>query len=227
VGDDGGMNSRVGRVQPSDLQRVADARHRAAQQHEQVMGRHQQRIVDSEVNATRRAMLKMLRWRGGRDAVAFLDEDFLGIADEPAIYQAILTAAVLTSKAEFVDLQRYDPSTGLLRIVAQHGFTADFLHTFAVIDIDGPTACAAAVRAGRPVLVDEVAHSPVFVDQAARDTVLQAGTRAVYSYPLMTPGNTDVAGVLSFHHRRPSPLPDVAELVANGAAQALAASVLR
>jgi hypothetical protein len=203
-----------------DLALAALARDNARRQRDRVLARQDQRTIDGEVRKTRLAMLRALRWRGGREALAFLDEDFLAVADGAAIYQAIITAAMMTSGAEFVDLQLRHPGTAALRIVAQYGFTSQFLTSFAVVEPASPTACAAAMRSGRPVLIDDIARSEIFAGQSTRDAVLQAGSRAVYSYPLTAPGG-QVAGVLSYHYRRSATCLDAAELVATGAAEAL------
>jgi hypothetical protein len=58
-----------------DLARAAAVRHSAARQHDRVVASRARRTTDGEVGASRRAMLRRLWWLGGRDAVAFLDQD--------------------------------------------------------------------------------------------------------------------------------------------------------
>jgi hypothetical protein len=67
-----------------------------------------------------------------------------------------------------------------------------------------------------------LARSPIFTDETSLRAVLDAGSRAVYSYPLLSGGR--VLGVLSFHHLRPVAHDDGAGLVAYSAAHALARS---
>jgi hypothetical protein len=82
---------------------------------------------------------------GGPATAAFLDEDFLTVADRTTIHQALMDAALQLSGAERVDLQRYEPHTHSLRIAAQHGLPASFLAFFATVEADTPTARAAAL----------------------------------------------------------------------------------
>jgi hypothetical protein len=185
-----------------------------------VLRQLQQRIIDAEVRATRHTLLRAVRRRGGTHAVTFLDEDFLAVADTPAIYEAIVDAAVTVGGASTADLQLYDPGAAGLRMAAHRGFPADFLAFFAVVDAAQPTACAQALVTRAPVLVDEVSRSPIFAGRSIRERLLDAGTRSVQSYPLLAPDGA-VLGVLSFHGRQALPRASGAEAVARCAAQVI------
>jgi GAF domain-containing protein len=142
------------------------------------------------------------------------------VADRQALFEAIMDAAVTTGGAACADLQLYDDAGGVLRIAAQRGLSSQFLAFFAAVDSTAPSACARWPWARAAVLVDDVSRSPIFAGQPGRDVVLAAGTRAVYSCPLITPA-ANLQAVLSLHRPRPADRPDNAAFVAHCAAQAL------
>jgi GAF domain-containing protein len=181
----------------------------------------QQAHVDKEVEATRRMLLREARNRGGEATAILFDTEFLAVADEQAVFQAILQAASYGAAADFCDLQLRDRQDGRLRIRAQCGFTDAFLTSFDAVTTKDPTACAIALAMRRPVLVHDIIDSPIFARQPTLAPMLRAGTRAVTSYPLLD-GDHQVIGVLSFHYRRPGFGNGNLDLVALGAATALA-----
>lgn len=185
-----------------------------------ILAEWQQHLVDGEVSATRRRIVAEFGGRLRRDPLALADEEFLAVADRTVLCHAIVAAATTAGVADACDLQLYDPATGTLRIVQQRGFSAAFGEYFSAVDAATPTACGAALATGEPVVVDDVARSPVFADPPTRDAVLAAGSRAVDSYPLRD-GAGRVLGVLSFHYHRPRPRRGRPELVARSAALAL------
>jgi hypothetical protein len=204
----------------ADREWAAAERQRAEQRVARMQADAQQRLIDAEVAETRRLLLKALRRRGGTGAAAFLDEDFLAIADKPAVVAAILDAATTAGGADFCDLQLYDPVTASLRMEALRGFSADFAVFFATVDATSPTACAAALTTRQAVLVDDVAHSPVFDASPALVQLRAAGSRAVRSYPLLA-ASGELYGVLSLHYRQRAPRRGNPGLVAAAAARAL------
>jgi len=135
------------------------------------------------------------------------------------IYRAVLDAAVTVGGAESADLQLQERA-GVLSMVTQHGFSAEFLAFFATVDAAQPTACAKALATRRPVLVDDVRGSTIFSGQPTLKPLVEAGTRNVHSYPLISSGG-DVTGILSFHYRKSAPASSRAELVARCAAEAM------
>jgi GAF domain-containing protein len=181
----------------------------------------QQNLIDAEVRATRRELVRAIR-RHSEHTVAFLDEDFLAVADQAAIQLAIVEAAITVGGALRADLQLYDARAGLLRMAGQHGFPGQFLSYFAAIDKAQGTACSEVLSRREPVLVDDVSRSPIFRTQLTLEIMLDVGSHAVYSYPLHTAGG-GLIGVLSFHHRIPIVQDGRTELVAHCAAYALTA----
>ncbi|WP_433219731.1 GAF domain-containing protein [Dactylosporangium sp. CS-047395] len=161
-------------------------------------------MIDAEVRATRRILLDALRRRAGAEALALIDHDFLAVADRPTIVAAMLDVARTVGRADFSDLQIYDPVTAALRMEAHRGFSDDFLEYFATVGAGQPTACAAAVRTRQAVVVDDVTRNPIFAGQPTLAPIRAAGSRAIRSYPLLTPDGR-IHGVLSLHYRRPAP----------------------
>lgn len=101
---------------------------------------------------------------------------------------------------------------GNLRIVASFGFDHRFLDFFAVVHTEG-TACGAALKHGRQIVVTDVASSAIFAGTDAGEVLLSADCRAVQSTPLMHEGR--VYGMISTHWRRPW-MPRLVELRALG-----------
>ncbi|SNT49999.1 anti-anti-sigma factor [Asanoa hainanensis] len=134
---------------------------------------------------------------------ALTDVDFLATADRPLLIGAVLEAALTSTGATAVDVQRVEPGDGSLHIVGHHGFGRAFLDFFAQVDVDDPTACAAALRLNRPIEIDDVTRHPIFAGRGSLAALRDAGTRSVYSYPLAGPSGAPI-GVLSFHYARPS-----------------------
>ncbi|MEU7527254.1 GAF domain-containing protein [Saccharothrix sp. NPDC042600] len=209
------MDQRLGQVRAA-----AEAqRRRAVAQRDHVIARSEQSLVDLEVRKTRAALRRQVRRRGGNDAAVLFDLDFLAVADEPAVVDTILRAALTATTALTCDLQLLAPD-GVLRIRAQHGFGPDFLDHFAEVGTGSPTACGLALATGRPVVVTDTERSRVYTDPAAVGHMLDAGSRALVSHPLCDRDGA-VLGVLSFHHSRDVPRGDLA-LLALGAGRALA-----
>jgi GAF domain-containing protein len=201
-------------------ERSAALQHWTPEQRERFDRQSQQRSVDHQVRRTRAALLREARQRGGTDAAVLFDADFLAVADEPAVFDAIVLAA--RSTADACDLQLFDQQVGALVIRAHQGFSPAFLGAFRAVTVGDPSACAVALSTARPVLVDDVTSSPIFAGQPSLDALLDAGTRSVASYPLRA-ADGSVFGVLSFHHDRRRPaFTDHESAVARGAAAALA-----
>jgi hypothetical protein len=173
-----------------------------------VLGQNEQWLVDFEVRATRRALRELARQRTALPVLGFLDADFASGVDRQALYAAILDAAVDVGGAASADLQLYDTDTDTLRIADQRGFGPQFLAFFASVGRSTPSACALALATGAPVVVDRIADSPIFAGRPTLEPLMDAGSRAVASYPLVRPGGA-VAGVLSLHSagRRPNRSP--------------------
>jgi GAF domain-containing protein len=124
--------------------------------------------------------------------------ELLESAEPPgAVVERVLAAALAVSAAERGNVQIREP-TGELRIVAQRGFTRDFLDHFAVVGDDGSACGRAAEKAAQTVIVD-VNEDPAF--EPHRSIAAASGFRAVVSTPLIS--DSGLVGVVSTHFPRP------------------------
>jgi GAF domain-containing protein len=96
-----------------------------------------------------------------------------------------------------------------LRIVAQRGFERAFLDFFARVD-DAGTACGAAMKQGRRIVVADVASDAIFAGTAAGEVLVAARVRAVQSTPLIGASGR-LLGILSTHRDAPG-APEDSEL---------------
>ncbi|MFJ8988793.1 ANTAR domain-containing protein [Streptomyces sp. NPDC102279] len=88
---------------------------------------------------------------------------------------------------------------GMLRLEKHTGLNREFTDFFAFVR-DAGTACAQAVRQRQQVTVKDVESADVF-DEDSRHAILQAGSRAAHSLPLIGRAG-QVLGIISSHHER-------------------------
>jgi anti-anti-sigma factor len=184
-------------------------------------GVQRQRADDARVRSMRRALLTRFRGRLDVDPLALADDRFLAAADRFVILRAIIVAALVVGGADRCHLQVYDPETRSLTIAQQHGLTAPLLDHFGTVHTEAPTSAGTAVETGQAVLIDDITRSPILAGQPSLAVMLDAGIRAVRSYPLRGDDGR-LLGVLSLHYRSPRPRHGHPELVAYSAALALA-----
>ncbi|MFD9794140.1 STAS domain-containing protein [Streptomyces sp. NPDC059070] len=122
-----------------------------------------------------------------------------------SVVSAVLTRAFQITGAPMGNAQLYEPAGEALRIVAQRGFRHPFLSFFETVS-DRETACGAAARDHRPVVVEEVVSSPIFAGSPALDVLVDAEVGAVISLPVTTRDGT-LLGVASVHQRRATAWP--------------------
>jgi PAS domain S-box-containing protein len=117
----------------------------------------------------------------------------------------VLENAILTSGADFGNIQLYNPQLKALEIVAQRGFRQDFLDYFRTVRVDEGSACAQAMQSGERVVIENVELDPAY--EPHRQVAAAAGYRAVQSTPLKS-RNGNILGMLSTHFRLPQRVPD-------------------
>jgi PAS domain S-box-containing protein len=117
----------------------------------------------------------------------------------------VLENAIVTSGADFGNIQLYNPQIGALEIVAQRGFRQDFLDHFRTVRIDEGSACAQAMQSGQRIIIEDVNLDPAY--QRHRAIAGAAGYRAVQSTPLKSRDGR-ILGMLSTHFRRPHRVSD-------------------
>ena len=121
------------------------------------------------------------------------------------ILDEMLDAAIALQKADFGVIQLCDPETGVLRIVAQRGFSADFLGHFASVGVNDDSACGRAFREASRVIIEDIEKDRGHLPHLAIAT--REGYRAVQSTPIHGRDGS-VLGMLSTHFRRPQRPPD-------------------
>jgi DNA-binding NarL/FixJ family response regulator len=115
----------------------------------------------------------------------------------------VLAQAIEMAGADMGSLHILDHQTNSLHIAAQSGFSRQFLEFFNKVQHHYQSACSTALSRGRRVIVDDVAHNPIFRGRS-REIVLAEGVRAVQSVPLTT-ASGQLVGVLSTHFRVAKP----------------------
>ncbi|UXI65856.1 response regulator transcription factor [Tahibacter amnicola] len=80
----------------------------------------------------------------------------------------IVAAAIALTGADKGNLQILDRTSGILTIAAHKGLEAPFLDFFRTVGADDASACAKAMQAGKCIVVDEVAISPIFSGSASQ-----------------------------------------------------------
>src|SRR5215469_1880667 len=103
------------------------------------------------------------------------------------------------ARADRGNVQLADPVTGALRITAHHGFDAEFLDHFAVVD-DDMSACGRAAARNAQVVISDVITDKRFGPH--RRIAAASGFRAVQSTPLVDI-NGKLVGVASTHYPDP------------------------
>jgi GAF domain-containing protein len=122
-----------------------------------------------------------------------------GLTSRRLLYGQALAGAMSLAAADRGNLQLVDRAAGSLSIVAEHGFGAEFLEYFAVVD-DDRSACGRAAKGCAQTVIADVAADPGFA--AHRDIAAASGFRAVVSTPLIDRDGR-LVGVVSTHYRRP------------------------
>jgi len=116
-----------------------------------------------------------------------------------SLFAKALEGALTLAGADRGNLQVLDPVTGSLRIAAQHGFSAEFLEYFAVVD-DDRSACGRAARESAQTVIADVNLDARFASH--RDIAAASAFRAVQSTPLIGRSGR-LLGVISTHYPRP------------------------
>ncbi len=121
-----------------------------------------------------------------------------------ALLEKVLDAAIALQNADFGNIQLFNRETQVLEIVAQRGFTQEFLEYFGKVHDTG-AVCGRAMDLRERVTIEDVETDSEFAPH--RHIAAAAGFRSVQSTPLFSRSG-EFLGVLSTHFRRPHrPLP--------------------
>ena len=112
----------------------------------------------------------------------------------------LLTMALLMHRTNMGNIQLLDKKTGLLKIVAQQGFSASFLEHFKEVSISDNSACGRALHTGEIVVIEDVTADPLYSPH--KKIAISAGYRSVQSTPLIS-RDGNLLGILSTHFRTP------------------------
>jgi GAF domain len=111
-----------------------------------------------------------------------------------------LQSSIAATAADFGNVQLFDSSSRVLKIVAQRGFNSEFLGYFEAVSFEDGCACGAALKQQTRIVVSDVTNDPIFADQKSKDVLLSAKVRSVQSTPLFDLHGQFV-GVVSTHYR--------------------------
>ena len=125
--------------------------------------------------------------------------DLREVARLGQLFGKALDGALSLAGADRGNVQILDPATGSLRVTAQHGFSAEFLGYFAVVD-DDRSACGRAARERAQTVIVDVNEDTGFAPH--RDIAAASGFRAVQSTPLVDRAGR-LLGVVSTHYPHP------------------------
>lgn len=138
------------------------------------------------------------RRRGPEPPMPALRAGGAGRAGYGAVLKAALDRTLHLTGAEMGNVQVVE--SGTLRMERHTGLDRHFTDYFAFVGTS-TTSCAQAAEEVRQVTVKDVAASDIF-DEGSRRTILEAGSQACHSVPLLGP-NGEVRGMISSHHERP------------------------
>ena len=116
-------------------------------------------------------------------------------------WEWVLDAAMCVGSADYANVQLVHPRLQGLELTAQRGFHPPFLKFFRFVT-DSHSACGAALKRRRPVVVGDVTDSSIFARPPQLEVILDAGVRAVTSVPLIGEKGR-MLGMLSVHYREP------------------------
>jgi len=121
------------------------------------------------------------------------------ITELPAALEEALTATIEIQQADFGNVQLYNPESNALEIVAQRGFSPQFLEYFAEV-AHSSAICGRSLQSRSRVVIEDVEIDEQFAPH--KHIASAAGFRAVQSTPLFSRGG-EVLGVISTHFKRP------------------------
>src|SRR5262249_39862613 len=112
----------------------------------------------------------------------------------------VLENAIVTSGADFGNIQLYNPQAGALEIVAHRGFRPDFLAYFRRVRVDEGSACAQPMQSGRRIIIEDVDLDPAYEPQRRIASAARSGAVKPTPHKLHT---ESIVGILPPLFRRP------------------------
>jgi PAS domain S-box-containing protein len=112
--------------------------------------------------------------------------------------EEMLAATIELLGADMGNIQLLDAERGVLTIVAQRGFTKEFLDFFREVSTKDDSACGRTLRSGERTIIEDVEQDVPYAP--LRPIARDAGYRAVQSTPLLDRDGKPL-GMLSTHWR--------------------------
>lgn len=112
----------------------------------------------------------------------------------------VMTASAELMNADKASVQLYDEENDVIRLVSSLGFDPEFEEQFVVIDGDGITICAAALKTHEQILVENFDNTDEFTEFGQISS--SYGVSAVLSTPLFDSDN-QFLGVFSMYWENP------------------------
>jgi GAF domain-containing protein len=112
----------------------------------------------------------------------------------------LLIEAMKKDDADKCTLQIYDKKNDVLRIIAQSGFSEEFLEHFETVRPFDGSSCGRALGVGSPIIISDFAKDIAFAPH--RQQAKKEGISAVISVPIFGDNNQKL-GVLSTHFAEP------------------------
>ena len=132
---------------------------------------------------------------------------FTGEHEEPlpddlaSLLEDVLDATMRLQHADLGEVRLRDDATGTLQLVAHRGLGPEFIEHFATEASGDTSACGRALRAGKRVVIEDVATDPGYAPNRA--VAALSGYRGVLCTPLFERGGREPIGVLSTFFREP------------------------
>ena len=118
----------------------------------------------------------------------------------PDVLGEILDTTIDLQKADFGGLLLYDDKTESLHIVAQRGFSREFMDHFERVRIDDGSACGRALKMRERVTIEDASHDPDYAPH--RSIAGHLGYRGIQAAPIIGRGG-HIKGMLSTLFRKP------------------------
>jgi PAS domain S-box-containing protein len=122
--------------------------------------------------------------------------------DIDALYNQILEAAVELMHSDMATMQMLDPAKRQLELLASIGLDASSKAAFAWVPAGAGTGCAAALDAGRRVIVPDVDDCSFIAGTPSHGAHRKADIRAMQATPLVNRSGVTI-GMISTHWRKP------------------------
>ena len=132
------------------------------------------------------------------NAIHNLNTKFIEGNDLDSILQEVLNAAIIILYADKGNIQLLDPSTENLKIVVHDNYKSRFLNFFESVSPEEPSTCGTAMELFERAIVEDINKSPIFQGTDALKVLLDEGTKAVQSTPIIS-RTGELLGMISTH----------------------------